>query len=262
LFKLGSLRGLFCVTSGCLALHTRGRRRLRRKVRPEESKVCSDLFISLSTCTSRRVRGAGRRASGAGRPSLDPPPPPRPQFQSTRGDRPGLVGAPELQGVAGDWRALCSRAARGAMVARLKGERAPLHPASRVFSSNRRVCSFSCGRPAVDATVRVGSKPGEWSSASPPASPEEPRLPWLRALGLPPTRSLRRRRRRRRQRRGPAVGARLPLETMRPRGEAARGARARPAAGRTGRSRQFARRGHRVRSLPSLGPGPVLRESK
>lgn len=56
-------------------------------------------------------------------------------------------------------------------MARLTGERAPWHPASRVFGSNRRVWSFSCCRPAVDATGRVGSKPGEWSSASPPASP-------------------------------------------------------------------------------------------
>lgn len=39
-----------------------------------ESKVCSDLFISPSTCTSPRVRGAAGRASGAGRPSPDPRP--------------------------------------------------------------------------------------------------------------------------------------------------------------------------------------------
>lgn len=102
-------------------------------------------------------------------------------------------------------------------MARLAGELSPLHPVSPVLCSKRRAWSFPCGRPALGAAVLVGSKPEECSPASSPAFPEGPRLPWLRALRLLLTRSLRRQRRR-----GPEVGARLPLETMRPRGEAAR----------------------------------------
>lgn len=162
----------------------------------------------------RRCRSRLRRRATLPRP----PPPPCRRLGATSGDQLGLVG-PWAPRVAGDRRALRSQGSPPGPAWRgWPASSVLFHPSARVLRCSRRAWPFFRDRPVSGASVRVGLEAGECSCASPAAFPEGPRLPRLRAHGILATRSLRRRRRRR----GPVVGARLPRETMRPRGEAAR----------------------------------------